>query len=410
MIQSLDDALKAGHWLNRDRLRAYAWIMLAVGCISFLGYLGLSNGKIASDGQPIGTDFSNVWAAGRMALDGHAASAYDWTLHGAVERGEFGADTPYYGWHYPPIFLAIAALLALLPYIPALIVWQAATFPLYLMAMRAIAGGRPHWLVAACAFPAVFINLGHGHNGFLTAGLFGGGLVLLKGRPVVAGLLLGALCYKPQFGMLVPLALAAGGHWRSFAAAGAMVAALCLASAVLFGPSTWAAFHDSLALTRTVVLEEGSTGWYKIQTVFSALRNWGADIALAWACQGAVTLAAAACVVLVWRSRADDADKAATLLVASLLATPYSLDYDLMALAPALAFMAVRGLRSGFLPYERTILVAAYAMPLLARAVMKATTLPLGVLVLGAVFAVAIRSAFLATREAGSIGIRNVTA
>jgi hypothetical protein len=65
--------------------------------------------------------------------------------------------------------------------------------------------------LAAASLPAVFINIAHGHNGFLTAALFGGGLLLLERREMLAGILFGLLCYKPQFGVLIPLALAAGG-------------------------------------------------------------------------------------------------------------------------------------------------------------------------------------------------------
>ena len=53
----------------------------------------------------------------------------------------------------------------------------------------------------------------------------GGGLLLLDRRPVLAGILFGALCYKPHFGMLIPVALAASGRWRAFGAAAASAAA-----------------------------------------------------------------------------------------------------------------------------------------------------------------------------------------
>ena len=59
----------------------------------------------------------------------------------------------------------------------------------------------------ALAFPAVFVNLGHGHNGFLTAALIGFALLWLDRRPVVAGILFGLLAYKPQFGLMIPLVL-----------------------------------------------------------------------------------------------------------------------------------------------------------------------------------------------------------
>jgi alpha-1,2-mannosyltransferase len=48
-------------------------------------------------------------------------------------------------------------------------------------------------VIAALAFPAVFVNLTHGHNGFLTASLFTGALLCLDARPWLAGMLFGLL-------------------------------------------------------------------------------------------------------------------------------------------------------------------------------------------------------------------------
>ncbi|WP_163823256.1 glycosyltransferase 87 family protein, partial [Proteus mirabilis] len=80
-------------------------------------------------------------------------------------------DVPFFGWHYPPFFLLLAAALATLPYAAALFAWMALTITLYLASVRAICAGptfplRDTLLVAA-AFPAVFVNLGHGQNGIL---------------------------------------------------------------------------------------------------------------------------------------------------------------------------------------------------------------------------------------------------
>ena len=76
---------------------------------------------------------------------------------------------------------------------------------------------------------------------------------------------------------------------------------------------------------------------------------WGGPVPLAYAAQGIVTLGIAAALVWLWRSQAAFALKAAALCIATLLATPYSLDYDMMLLAPAIAFLAVDGLERGFL-------------------------------------------------------------
>jgi hypothetical protein len=248
------------------------------------------------------------------------------------------------------------------------------------------------------AFPAVFINLGHGHNGFLTAALLAGGLALLN-RPLWSGVLFGLLAYKPQFGLLLPIALAAGGHWRTILAAAATVLGLLLVSTLAFGIEVWGAFLHSTGFTRAIVLEQGGTGWHKIQSVFSWVRMWGGPVGLAYAVQGATTLLIAGALAWLWRSNASFRLKAAALCLATPLATPYSLDYDLMVLAPALAFLAAGGLAHGFAPWEKTTLAALWLVPLIARSVAEATFVPIGVVtMLGAFIFVLHRS----VRETGS--------
>ena len=431
-MAGLIDILRGGDWLNAGRIRLWALAVLVAAAGGLVYLIATSDGLTDYQGRPLGTDFSNVYAAGTHVLEGRPAAPFDPRLQHTREKDIFGAATPFYGWHYPPLFLFVAAALALLPYQLALIVWQAATLALYLFSIRAIVslfipppqgeggersepGGDSRrertppdrrfaaatlpaprggiWLLLALAFPAVFVNLGHGHNGFLTAALFGFALVQLDRRPIVAGILFGLIAYKPQFGLLIPLVLAATGRWRSFAAAAATVAALAAITTVWFGADTWRAFFTFAEYTRSIVLETGETGWHKIQSVFSWARMWGASVPLAYAVQGAVTLAIAAALVWLWRSPAAFALKAAALCLATILATPYSLDYDLMLLAPAIAFLALDGLTRGFGPYEKTALAALWAAPLVARGIAQATLIPLGVIVMLIVFALLLRRA-----------------
>jgi alpha-1,2-mannosyltransferase len=233
------------------------------------------------------------------------------------------------------------------------------------------------WLLLALAYPAVFINLGHGHNGFLTAPLFAGALIQLDRRPVLAGVLIGLITYKPQFGLLIPLVLAASGRWRVFVTAALTIVALALAVTLAFGMDVWSAFLASTKFTRSVVLEQGGTGWYKIQSVFSWVRLWGGGIPLSYAAQGTVTLTVAGALAWLWRTRASFALKAGALLIGTVLATPYVLDYDLMLLAPAIAFLAVDGATRGFAPWEKTILAALWLTPLAARSLTQVTLVPL---------------------------------
>ena len=67
----------------------------------------------------------------------------------------------------------------------------------------------------------------------------------MDARPLVAGILLGALTVKPQLGLLFPLMLILTGRWMVFAAAAATALALAGMTALLFGTEVW---EDYLAV------------------------------------------------------------------------------------------------------------------------------------------------------------------
>ena len=387
-------AIRRGDWLTPERVRNYALLLIGAYALAILALVATSNGAVDYAGRPLGADFSDVWTAGRLALHGAPASAYNPPVHYAAQQAAFHrADIPYYGWHYPPFFLLLASALAALPYAAALAVWQGATLPLYLTTIRAIIPRKGALLIAA-AFPAVFVNLTHGHNGFLSVALLGGGLVMLDRRPWLAGVLFGLVAYKPQFGLFLPLVLAVTGRWRTFAAAGATVAALVAVTAGLFGVETWKAFIANMAFTRTVVLEQGGTGFHKIQSVFAAVRLWGGSVRTAYVAQGLATLAAGVALVGLWVSKADFRLKAAGLMTACLLATPYCLDYDLLLLAPAVAFLASMAFEEGFRPFEASFLALVFAAPIISRPLAQFAMVPLGLIATLVLFLVILRRAF----------------
>ena len=375
-------AFRTGEWLTAARARGYSLILLVVCTLAFAGWIAVSDGLIDRNGKPLGTDFSNVYAAGSLTWQGRTAEAYAPALQHAAEKAIFGGrEVPFYSWHYPPFFFAVAFLVAAVPYAYGLAVWLVASFAAYLAMLRAILP-RGETLLIAAAFPAVFINIGHGQNGFLTAALLGGALHLLDRRPWLAGLLIGVLAYKPQFGALIPIALLAGQRWNTIGAAALSVAALVALSFAMPGGDVWHAFLDSMKFAQTMVLEQGDTGWEKMQSIFAAARNFGADLPTAYAIQGALTLLLAASIAWLWHSDAAFELKASALALASLLATPYVFDYDLVVLAVAIVFFARHGLQHGFRNYEISLLAAAWLVPLLSREVAGAIGIPLGLTVM----------------------------
>jgi hypothetical protein len=301
----------------------------------FVGGLWLRD----STGAIIANDFIDVYAAGSLANEGHAASAYDWHAHHVEELAIAGHTfAGYYGWHYPPQFLFIASLLARFPYFIAFGLWALATLPLYMSVLSRITRNSKAWLFAF-AFPAVLLDAYVGQNGFVSAALIGAVLMSLEEDPLVSGVFLGLLAYKPQFGILFPFVLIAAGQWRAVASAALTVALLAGVSTLAFGAQIWIAFLHSIPVTTQMVLEHGHAGWNKLQSIYGFVRWLGGSDRAAWVAQIAMVLSSVVALIELWRSRAPFAVKAAALATATLLATPYCYIYDFPVLAIALAYL-----------------------------------------------------------------------
>jgi arabinofuranan 3-O-arabinosyltransferase len=349
--------------LTAQRLLQVLGLSLALGYLVVLFGTYLQGHFLTNvQGRPIANDFVDVYAAGRLALDGVAASAYDWTIHKAAEVSALGHDFPeYYGWHYPPPFLFVAALLALLPYLAAMLVWLLATLCAYAATLRAILDGRAG-VFLALGFPAAIWNITAGQNGFLTATLIGGTLVTMQRRPALAGIFLGLLTYKPQFGLLFPLVLIADRRWLTIAVAAAVAICMIAASWLVFGSTSWLAFFHWLPITGHRILGEGRADFDRLQSLYGLVRAAYGGETLAWSVQAAGSLVAAAGIVWLWRSRAPFELKAAALAAGTLVVTPYVYMYDLVVLAVAVGFLLRFALDRGMMASEICGLACASAL------------------------------------------------
>lgn len=388
-------AMRTGSWLTPERLRVYPALIGAALAAALIVLVATSHGGKDRWDRPLGVDFSGVWVAGQAVRAGHPAQPYDNAAHAAAQAEAFGPSDSFLPWPYPPFFLALAGLLAALPYLAALGAWQASTCLLYLAAvLRALRGtslARRDVIVAALAFPAVTINLLHGQNGLLSAGLLALGGFCLPRRPLLAGLLLGLTAYKPQLALLVPVAIVAGGHWRAASAMVATVLAMIAATLLAFGPEPWQGFVASLPFTRHVILEAGGLESWKLQSAFAAVRLLGGPVPVAYTAQAVVALAVVASLANLWRGDADLRVKVAALLVAALLATPYAVDYDMVMLGPALAALVAYGMATRFPPYGRSLLALAWLMPLGARIAAMSLGAPVGIAITATLYVAIVR-------------------
>jgi alpha-1,2-mannosyltransferase len=371
--------LRSGQWLGRRRILGYAAVLLAIELLIFLILIAGTHGWIVPLEHPTTTDFVSFYAAGRLADAGTPALAYDLGTHYALEQQITAPGIGYQFFYYPPVFLLLCAAVAPLPYLVAFVLFEAVTLALYLLVARRILGVTEGALVPLLAFPAVFWTLGLGQNSFLTAALFGAAMLLVDRRPLVAGLLLGALCYKPHFGLLVPVALAAGGHWRAFAAAAVAVTGLIGLSLALFGWETWVSFLASAAESPGTY-ETGRIDLAGMVSPFAATLLLGGKPVLAYLVQLVASGAAAGFVAAVWHRQLSLPLRAAALTAATLIAIPVVLLYDLMLAGVALLWLVRAARDTGFLAWEKIVLVGVFIAPLVTRSVGVATHVPAALL------------------------------
>jgi hypothetical protein len=267
--------------------------------------------------------------------------------------------------------------------------WQAVTLSAFAMLMWRLV---PRWEtpLLVVAAPVTLVCVTHGQNGFLTALLLGGGLALLERKPVLAGLLLGCLIYKPQFALIVPPLLLLTRNWRAIAGAFASAILLTSLTLVIWGWPVYQAFLESIPLSRALVVEQGAPGWYKIVSPFAAMRMWGGSVALAYVAQSAVSATALAAVAFL-SFRDNIALRNAAVTAAALVSTPYALDYDLVVLGLALMWLWTDGEENGFLDWERSLMALVWIAPLFARQLAQLTLVPLGLATVLIMLAIPVR-------------------
>jgi len=320
--------------------------------LAILSLTVIATGVAVNFRYPYLMDFLSYWAAAALVVSGHSADAYDVALHHAVQEQAFAFDTRM-PFAYPPPYLLVILPFGFLSYWAAASSWICATLSLYAAAVRR---WMPGFVAHAIAFPPVAVCGIVGQNGFLTAALYIGGTSLLAKQPFLAGAILGLLVIKPQLGLLLPLAFVAGREWRAFAGAAASVAGLILLSLLAFGLAPWKGFYGMAGLAGSIATH-GLVGWYKMASVFSSLRLAGVPEPIAMVIHATCAASAAVLVWRLWRRTTDSGARAAILVPASVLVSPYLFIYDQVVLVVSFYWLLRNQANHG-------LLLALFLLPL----------------------------------------------
>jgi hypothetical protein len=306
-------------------------------------------------------DFFGIWSWARFEIEQPPARIYDYAAARAFLVSldpEFPMPLPF---PYPPPYLLLIRPLGWLSYPVAQAIWSGITLLAYVTALR---DQRAKLLTALLALlaPATIVNLLYGQNGFLTAALLVGGIRIAPSRPVLGGILLGLLSYKPQFGILVAIALVAASLWRVMLAAAVTVAVIAAASLLAFGAEPWTAWFHSMPDFAAIVYQHRARLLHLMPTALSDALALGASEPLAIVIQATVAIAVAAGVWFAFR-RATGKSPAAAVAAASVLASPYAFIYDLTLSAAAVTLVTTEYCMV-FSTAEMLVLAAALLLPL----------------------------------------------
>lgn len=360
LMAPMSDRPSSQPFLSERRLTWYA-IAMAVVCAAMVIMLWPTFHSNQAGHHCI--DFNWIWLTGKLAVSHAAAQVY----HPSGLPPDVAAMSQFHCTHtagdgqfaYPPTILFFTYLLGFLPYYAAMAAWVGVTLLLYMAAVYTILPSAAAVAVALTTYP-VALNILIGHNGFLTAGLFGLALAFVERRPWLAGVFLGLLTYKPQFGILFPVALLASRNWRAFGGAAAASIAFGAAAAIAFGYGLWASFVTGITEAATGLSHHDTVSRVVFPTVRGVLRHLEVGGTTSWAVQIGVTAAVVVVIGALWSRPIPYSLKAAALGVAALLGTSYALSYDYCILSMAVAFLVRDGMVRGFLRGERTLLILCW--------------------------------------------------
>jgi hypothetical protein len=333
---------------SRDRLLLLvASIALMLPILRFYWPAG---GGLDVVGYPLGRDFINVWSGPQIAFGDNVSALFNLRGYHEVIGRLFGTPLPFHNWGYPLFTLPAFWPLAQLPYFWALTVWTAGLFAIFAAIVLAEIepAQRTQALLLLALTPACLINTIGGQNGFLSAALFLGGVLNIDRRPILSGVLIGLLTFKPHLGIVLPFALVALGAWRVIASAAVTALALFGVATAIFGLDAWRDYFAAVGPYQTELLRQFE-GFYTTMmvSVLASARQLGLPYPVALGLQ--VIVSAGAIAIACWAVRriADPCARAFLLAAATLLATPYAFNYDMTAIGAALVWIMV-----GRLPYR----------------------------------------------------------
>lgn len=319
-------------------------------------------------------DFTVFFSAGSLSAAGRTSDAYTRAGIDEVIKELFPQNLKRFYWFYPPYYHLLLEVFAQFRYNVAFLLWNAVMLTWMAVTMRPLVDRHSAPVIAA--FPPLLINFALGQNGFLVAGLLAVLCVQADRRPVVAGIALGLLSFKPHLGLLLPLALVLRRRLKPILIAFVVVVVLCALGYLRYGSEAWSAFLEAAGTTADLVQERKLRVDLMVSPL-ATMSNLGFGMPAATFVQYLVSSSVVASFVVAGFRAAPLRLLLGLAVAGTFVASPYSFPYDWCAIVVPLALLFQDSRDRGWIRGDRPTIALLYVAGLAGSFAWQGWTYPL---------------------------------
>lgn len=358
--------------LTRKRVRGHATLL---GIVLWGAYAVniATPGLKDREGQLKGTDFLHFYVLGHIAQQHDGNALYDPYRQAVLARELIRQDPgevflPAYGPQYSLLFLPLARL----PYGWAAALWMLANALIYGLCAWTFFKACPHLrdsaatvFTLAVSFPGFFYLIGSGQNSAIALIAFTLAFFCLRGNHLLlAGMAIGLLAYKPQFGIMAAVIFILTLEWRVIVGALITGAGQLALGMMYYGKPVLGAYFRNLMKMNASAYEPHLERMQSLRSFWDLLLPWPH---LAFILYSLTALLVVILTLRCWRSPANLQLRYAIFLLGTVLVDPHLTDYDLVILMPAFLFIGnfiLQADESNEREVVKLLLYAAYCLPL----------------------------------------------
>ncbi|MGA9585161.1 MAG: glycosyltransferase family 87 protein, partial [Terracidiphilus sp.] len=312
--------------LTRKRVRGHA-VLLGLVVWGMYAINIATPGLRDREGQLKGADFLHFYVLGNIARMHDGSMLYDAPRQAALAQQLIGQEPgeaflPVYGPQFSLLFVPFAGL----PYVWAAAAWMLTSVLVYGICCWLVwrvcshlRRDRTTVLILAAAFPGFFYMVASGQNSALALIAFTAAFFCFRAeRPLLAGMALGLLAYKPQFGLMAAAVFVLTLEWKVIAGALITGVGQLATGALYYGKAVLENYLRGLTQINqnAAALEPHIDRMHSLRAFWRLLLPWPG---VAFLLYGATALVVVVVTVWCWKSKAPLQLRYAVFLLGSVL-------------------------------------------------------------------------------------------